>query len=148
MASVKHVRHLSCGSLNALSSVLIRLHEACRFTETRCQHEQQPCQIKQETGHCGYLCRMQHLSALHGSLLHAWGPILSVAALSGVQRRRRTRGVIPGTDNDADELIGVEWIDEAGIEDDEGVMRRDAEELMHLALSPAAPERVQYAPWP
>lgn len=114
----------------------------CRFTQSRCQHEQQPCPVKEEAGHCGYDCRTQRFTVLHGSLLHAWGPILSVAALSGVSNKRkgrRKRGLAAG-DGDIDEVMEGEVIDEEGIADEDGAMRADVEELLELAECDAASE--------
>ena len=123
-----------------------RLPRGCRFTESRCQHEQQPCPVMAEGGHCGYQCRMQHMTALHGSLLHAWGPILSVSALSGVRRRSNALSGFGAAVGEGEELMEIEWTDEAGILDAEGAMHADVEELLELAHCGAGPQEARCGP--
>lgn len=134
---------------NAVALYVDREATGCRrFTQSRCQHEQQPCPVKEAAGHCGYECRMQRFTVLHGSLLHAWGPILSVAALSGVsnaRKGRRKRAAAAG-DGGIDEIMEGEAIDEAGIADEDGTMRADVEELMDLANCDAASQDAQCGP--
>lgn len=89
---------------------------------------------------------MQHMTALHGSLLHAWGPILSVSALSGVRRRRNALGGFGAAVGEGEELMEIEWTDETGILDAEGAMHADVEELLELANCGAGPQEARCGP--
>lgn len=80
---------------------------------------------------------MQHATTLHGSLLHAWGPILATAALSGIgaeqNRRLKKYGKGDAEQEQEEAMAEVEWAGEGGAVDEDGSMRPDCEELSHLA---------------
>jgi hypothetical protein len=63
----------------------------CRKSEKHCLHKQ-PCETKQQVGHCNFRHRQKRLDIIHGTLLPTWQELMRLAKDSAYIEKETAEG--------------------------------------------------------